>query len=172
MTVTERTAVRRDGWEATYSRRLVITDVLALVWVVFGVQIAWFGFDSRNVTGSPADLALGYTTVSVVLVAAWLVMLALYDTRDPRYVGTGAGEYRRIVDSAIRLFALVAIIAYAFKLEIARGYIFIAFPVGVLLLVLTALDVAAVAQRAAPRRTVLGARRPGGLHDLRRAHRP
>ncbi|WIJ45900.1 sugar transferase [Curtobacterium citreum] len=137
VTVTERTAVRRDGWEATYSRRLVITDLLALVWVVFGVQIAWFGFDSRNVTGSPADLALGYTTVSVVLVAAWLVMLALYDTRDPRYVGTGAGEYRRIVDSAIRLFALVAIIAYAFKLEIARGYIFIAFPVGVLLLVLT-----------------------------------
>ncbi len=137
MTVTERTAVRRDGWDATYSRRLVITDVLALVWVVFGVQIAWFGFDSRSVTGSPADLALGYTTVSIVLIAAWLLMLALYDTRDPRYVGTGAGEYRRIVDSAIRLFALIAIIAYAFKLDIARGYIFIAFPVGVLLLLLT-----------------------------------
>ncbi|MGN7190386.1 sugar transferase [Curtobacterium sp. MCBA15_004] len=137
VSVVERTAVRRDGWEATYSRRLVITDVLALVWVVFGVQIAWFGFDSRRVAGSPADLALGYTTVSVVLIAAWLVVLALYDTRDPRYVGTGAGEYRRIVDSAIRLFALVAIIAYAFKLDIARGYIFIAFPLGVLLLVLT-----------------------------------
>jgi exopolysaccharide biosynthesis polyprenyl glycosylphosphotransferase len=137
VSVVGRNAVRRDGWGATYSRRLVITDVLALGWVVFGVQIAWFGFDSRNVAGSPADLALGYTFVSVVLIVAWLAVLALFDTRDPRYVGTGASEYRRIVDSAIRLFALVAIIAYASKLDIARGYIFIAFPLGVLLLVLT-----------------------------------
>lgn len=137
MTVTERASTRQDGWEATYARRLVITDVLAVGWVVFGVQIAWFGFDSRRVAGSPADLALGYTTVSVVLIVAWLVVLAMYDTRDPRYVGTGAGEYRRIVDSAIRLFALVAIVAYALKLDIARGYIFIAFPLGVLVLLLT-----------------------------------
>jgi exopolysaccharide biosynthesis polyprenyl glycosylphosphotransferase len=89
------------------------------------------------VAGSPADLALGYTTVSVVLIAAWLIVLSLYETRSPRYIGTGAGEYRRIVDSAIRLFALVAIIAYVFKLDIARGYVFIAFPLGVLVLLLT-----------------------------------
>lgn len=115
----------------------MVTDLLALAWVTFGVQIAWFGLDSRAVSGSPADLALGYTTVSVVLIAAWMIVLALYDTRSPRYVGTGAGEYRRIVDSAIRLFALVAIIAYVFKLDIARGYVFIAFPLGVLVLLLT-----------------------------------
>lgn len=127
----------QDKWELRYGRRLAVTDVLVLVWVVFGVQIAWFGFDSRRVSGSPADLALGYTTVSVVLVLVWMIMLAVYGTRDPRYVGTGAGEYRRIVDSSIRMFALVAIIAYVFKLDIARGYIFIAFPVGVLLILLT-----------------------------------
>lgn len=137
VTVAGRTEARGDSWEAVYSRRLVVTDLLALAWVTFGVQIAWFGLDSRAVSGSPADLALGYTTVSVVLIAAWMIVLALYDTRSPRYVGTGAGEYRRIVDSAIRLFALVAIIAYVFKLDIARGYVFIAFPLGVLVLLLT-----------------------------------
>lgn len=137
VTVAGRTEARGDSWEAVYSRRLVVTDLLALAWVTFGVQIAWIGLDSRAVSGSPADLALGYTTVSVVLIAAWMIVLALYDTRSPRYVGTGAGEYRRIVDSAIRLFALVAIIAYVFKLDIARGYVFIAFPLGVLVLLLT-----------------------------------
>ncbi|WP_144762888.1 sugar transferase [Curtobacterium sp. 9128] len=132
-----RTAQRRDGWEISYARRLVVTDALALIWVAFGVQIAWFGLDSRVVDGSIADLAVGYTAVSVIIVVAWLIVLALYDTRDPRYIGTGAGEYRRIVDSAIRLFAFVAIAAYALKVDLARGYIFIAFPLGVLLLVLT-----------------------------------
>jgi exopolysaccharide biosynthesis polyprenyl glycosylphosphotransferase len=137
VTVTDRTAQRKDAWAAVYGRRLAVTDALALIWVTFGVQIAWFGFDSRRVAGSPADLALGYTAVSLFIVIAWMVVLALYDTRDPRYIGSGAGEYRRIVDSAIRLFAFVAIVAYAFKFDIARGYVFIAFPLGVLVLLLT-----------------------------------
>ncbi|PYY31834.1 sugar transferase [Curtobacterium sp. MCBD17_030] len=137
VTVTHRTAQRQGAWATVYGRRLVITDALALIWVTFGVQIAWFGFDRRTVAGSPADLALGYTAVSVFIVVAWMIVLALYDTRDPRYIGSGAGEYRRVVDSAIRLFAFVAIVAYAFKFDIARGYVFIAFPTGVLVLLLT-----------------------------------
>lgn len=137
VTVTDRASSRAGSWELTYSRRLVVTDVLALAWVVFGVQIAWFGLDSQRVAGSPADLALSYTTLSVVLIVAWLAVLALFDTRSPRFVGTGTAEYRHIVDSTIRLFALVAIIAYVFKLDVARGYIFIAFPLGVLVLLLT-----------------------------------
>lgn len=122
-------------WAKTYARRLLITDVLALIWVVFGVQIAWFGFDSAAVSGSVADLAIGYTTVSLAIIVAWLVVLGLYDTRDQRYVGTGSAEYRRIVDASIRLFAFVAIVAYVFKIDLARGYVFIAFPLGMLVLV-------------------------------------
>lgn len=137
VTATVRSPRTAAGWEASYARRLVVTDILALVWVTFGVQIAWFGFDSQTVDGSIADLAIGYTAVSIGIIIAWLIVLALYDTRDSRYIGTGAGEYRRIVDSAIRLFALVAIVSYAFKIDLARGYIFIAFPLGVILLLFT-----------------------------------
>lgn len=137
VTVTGRMTQAGDSWESSYARRLVVTDTLALIWVTFGVQIAWFGLDSRRVDGSIPDLAIGYTAVSIFIIAAWLVVLALYDTRDPRYIGAGSGEYRRIVDSAIRLFAFIAILAYGFKVDLARGYIFIAFPLGVLLLLLT-----------------------------------
>ena len=137
VSVAERTAGPQNPWAAIYGRRLVITDALALLWVTFGVQIAYFGFDSRRVAGSPADLALSYTAVSLFIVITWMIVLALYDTRDPRYIGSGAGEYRRIVDSAVRFFAFIAIVAYVFKLEIARGYIFIAFPLGILVLLLT-----------------------------------
>jgi exopolysaccharide biosynthesis polyprenyl glycosylphosphotransferase len=136
VTLTSRQTTAAVPWAKSYARRLVISDVLVLVWVVFGVQIAWFGLDSAGVavSGSVADLAIGYTAVSVAIITAWLIVLALYDTRDHRYIGTGSAEYRRIVDASIRLFAFVAIIAYVFKIDLARGYIFIAFPLGTLVL--------------------------------------
>ena len=139
MTTTGRHTEADVPWMKRYAHRLVITDVLVLVWVVFGVQIAWFGLDSANValSGSVADLAIGYTSVSVVVIAAWLVVLALFDTRDHRYIGTGSSEYRRIVDASVRLFAFVAIVAYVFKIDLARGYVFIAFPLGTLVLMLS-----------------------------------
>ncbi len=139
VTVASRPAQREVAWADRYARRLVVTDVLVLIWVAFGVQIAWFGLDSSRVSvdGSVADLAVGYTAVSFSIIAAWLVVLALYDTRDARYVGSGSAEYRQIIDASIRLFAFVAIVAYAFKIDLARGYIFIAFPLGILVLLLS-----------------------------------
>ena len=64
----------------------------------------------------------------------WLASLSLYRTRDPRMVGEGAEEYRRLADASLRLFGLVAIVALVFRMDFARGYLFLAFPAGVLLL--------------------------------------
>lgn len=124
------------GWALSYARRLRVTDFLVLVWVVFGVQIAYFGVDSQNlsIAGNRNDLAIGYTAVSVVVIGAWMVMLALYDTRNYRVIGGGSVEYRQIVDCSVRLFGLLAIFAFLFKIELARGYILIALPLGVLVL--------------------------------------
>ena len=125
-----------NGWTLAYARRLRVTDLLVLVWVVFGVQIAYFGVDSQNLSiqGNRDDLAIGYTAVSVVVILAWMVMLSLYDTRNYRVIGGGVGEYRQIVDCSVRLFGLVAIFAFLFKVEVARGYVLIALPLGVLVL--------------------------------------
>jgi exopolysaccharide biosynthesis polyprenyl glycosylphosphotransferase len=49
-------------------------------------------------------------------------------------VGSGAPEYRRVVNATLLLFGGVAIISYIFDLELARGYVAVAFPVGMLLL--------------------------------------
>jgi exopolysaccharide biosynthesis polyprenyl glycosylphosphotransferase len=123
-------------WRKAYAARLAVTDLLALVWVVFGVQIAWFGFDSSNVAfrGNLNDLAVSYTVISVILVVAWTTMLTLYGTRGYRVVGTGTAEYKLIADASLRLFGLVAIVAFLFHIDFARGYILIAFPLGVAVL--------------------------------------
>ncbi|WP_105034943.1 sugar transferase [Cryobacterium aureum] len=124
-------------WHDIYSARLTFTDFLVLIWVVFGVQIAWFGFDRANLAVRSSDLAVSYTVVSVVLIAAWMAVLSLYGTRNDRVLGTGFDEYKLIAGASIRLFGLLAIVAYLFKIDVARGYILLAFPLGIVVLMLS-----------------------------------
>ena len=123
-------------WAQKYARRLVITDLIVIAWAVVGTQIAWFGtLDAElNVSEYRGGFALNYSLISVVLVLAWLSFLALFATRDSRVIGTGNNEYKRVLDATIRLFGIVAIVAFLFKLDLARGYIVLALPVGSLAL--------------------------------------
>ncbi len=123
-------------WSRRYSRRVLITDLLALIWVVFGVQIAWLGFSS-NLTTNTADLRLSYFAISVVVIAVWMIGLAVYDTRGPRVIGVGSTEYRLVADSSVRVFGFIAIAAYLLRVDLARGYVLIAFPLGILVLLLS-----------------------------------
>lgn len=134
-----RRAASTIPWTKAYARRLALTDLLVLVWVVFGVQIAWFGIDTANVafSGDFRNVALSYTIISVALVVVWLVALGLYGSRADRVVGTGSSEYKLIVDVSLRVFGLFAIIAFLFHIDFARGYVLIALPVGTLVLVLS-----------------------------------
>lgn len=126
-------------WRERYAFGLMVTDLLVLLWVIFGVQIAWFGLTASDVafTGRLADVALSYTSISVVLIVSWMLMLGIFGTRSYRVLGTGTQEYRLIADASVRLFGLVAIVAFLFKIDFARGYILIAFPLGVLVLLLS-----------------------------------
>jgi len=127
------------GWSKAYSRRLMVTDLLVLIWVVFGVQIAWFGIDTANVAfrGDLRDVAVNYTVISIILIVVWLGVLGLYGSRADRVVGTGSNEYKLIVDVSLRVFGVFAIAAFLFHVDLARGYILMAFPLGTLVLLLS-----------------------------------
>jgi len=125
------------NWRDVYSARLVITDLLVLIWVVFGVQIAWFGVASADVRlgGNLTEIAVSYTAISVSIIVAWMLMLGIYGSRGYRVLGTGPQEYRQVADGTVRLFGLVAIVSFLFQIEFARGYILIAFPLGLVVLI-------------------------------------
>jgi len=129
------TKVARD-WRQRYAYGLMLTDLLVLIWVIVGVQIAWFGLTTSEVAfaGSLSDVALSYSFTSLILIFAWMLMLGIFGTRSYRVLGTGTQEYRLIADASVRLFGLVAIIAFLFKIDFARGYILLAFPLGVIVL--------------------------------------
>jgi exopolysaccharide biosynthesis polyprenyl glycosylphosphotransferase len=129
-------------WARAYARRLAVTDTLAILSAVGIAQAVWFGFiaDEQKIALSPAsefDSLFGYSFVSFATVVAWSIALELAATRDPRVMGIGVPEYSRIVDASIRLFGLVAVLAFLLKIDLSRGYILTAFPVGLLLLLVS-----------------------------------
>ncbi|RII94807.1 sugar transferase [Clavibacter michiganensis] len=137
--VAKTVADRAHSWRRTYAVGLLITDLLVLIWVVFGVQIAWFGFETSDVKfdGNVEGLTLSYTALSVIIIACWMGALTLYGTRSYRVLGTGPQEYRLILDATVRLFGIVAIVAFLSRIEFARGYIIIALPLGLVTLILS-----------------------------------
>ena len=133
-------ARQKKPWEARYARRLWVTDLLIILWAAGGAQIARFGLEDSLVEvdteRAAAALELNYTALSILLVVAWMVTLSLFGTREARVVGTGWTEYARIFDASLRLFGVLAIFAFLLKVDIARSYVLIAFPVGVIALLL------------------------------------
>ena len=124
------------NWRKRYARMLWISDLLVLAWVVFGAQIAWIGMGNVAVA-LRADSRINefsYWAFSVILIAAWMYTLTFVDSRGYRVIGSGSTEYVRIATSSFRLFGVIAIIAFLFRIDVARGFLLIALPVGILVL--------------------------------------
>lgn len=126
----------RQDWQSSYVNRLALTDTLVVIGSAALAQWVRFG-DTKAEAQSASISNLNYTVISVGLVALWLVVLAIFGTRSPRVIGSGPEEYRRIVTAAMRLFGVIAIIALLTRVDFARGYLAIAFPVGLLGLLLS-----------------------------------
>jgi hypothetical protein len=118
--------------EAT-QRRMLVVDLLCIIWATIGAQIARFGVSeqSLDIANHPAP----YTLISVLLIGAWWTVLGVGGSREDRILGYGPEEYKRVITSTLWLFGGVAIISYVFQLDTARGYVAIALPLGIVSLV-------------------------------------
>jgi exopolysaccharide biosynthesis polyprenyl glycosylphosphotransferase len=128
-----------EDWRRRFQRRLVFTDLLALIWVVFGTQIAWFGFGNAQLAiAEDARISdISYWVFSIVLILMWMGALSWSDSRSPRVMGSGSSEYFRIVDASLRVFGTIAIVAFLTKVDVARGFLLLSLPIGVFVLLWT-----------------------------------
>ncbi len=69
-----------------------------------------------------------YLLMSLSLPIVWLLTLMFAGAYDPRFIGVGSDEFRRVLNAGAFLIASVAILSYAFKADLARGYVVIALP--------------------------------------------
>jgi exopolysaccharide biosynthesis polyprenyl glycosylphosphotransferase len=131
-------ATSAADWRARYSLRLWVSDLIVLLAVVFGTHIAWFGLGNAQVSIREDSRlsAVSYWIFSLGLVALWMWALSLADSRSDRAIGTGSSEYVRMMSASLRLFGMIAILAFLLRVDVARGYLLISLPLGVAMLLL------------------------------------
>lgn len=69
-----------------------------------------------------------YVLLSVILPIAWFAAAALARAYEARFLFVGTEEYQRVIAAGVALIALLAVVSYAGKMDIARGYVVIALP--------------------------------------------
>jgi len=113
--------------------KIGLTDFLVVSWAVLGAQLIRFGPDAAAVRlpeDESSPLQLQYTVFSVLLIGAWMLLLHLKNAHDPRILGHGPEEYKAVFTASSWLFGMVAVVSYVLRLDLARGYVAMALPVG------------------------------------------
>ncbi|WP_353712941.1 sugar transferase [Arthrobacter sp. K5] len=115
------------------ARTLRIVDAFVISWAVAGAFIVRFGLEPAFAVNGQETF---YVWLSAALAVGWWTMLEAWNTRQPRVLGSGSDEYKRVAAASLWLFGLVAIISYVLRVDTARGYVGIALPIGLLGLLL------------------------------------
>jgi len=145
MTLTRQTSLATPAslvaaWQRAYAKRLFITDLIVIVVSVYVSQFIRFGAagDTLRIPTKGGEVyEISYTLVSAILVLGWFASLAIFATRDRTIIGAGTTEYKRIADATIRVFAVLAILAFLLQSEVGRGYLLVALPLGLGMLLLS-----------------------------------
>lgn len=136
-----RSAVRRPAWQHRYTALLVCIDGMAAVVAAISAYVIRFSpttvpLDATGRTGAELPSHSGYLFFSLALPVLWVVGQSLARAYDDKAFGIGSDEFSRVVKAAIGLTAAIALVSYATKAEVARGYVVLAMPLATILCLL------------------------------------
>lgn len=121
-------------WKTRLQARIVALD-LVLIAVSLAVAVyVRFGESPKSRLIGFAQLS--YVETALLLGAGWLIALAAGSSYHLDVVGVGSEEYRKVTRATLLLFGAIAITATTFKIHFARGFLAIALPLGLALLLL------------------------------------
>jgi exopolysaccharide biosynthesis polyprenyl glycosylphosphotransferase len=135
-------------WRRHWVVGLVTADLTAVVIALMVGFLVRFGVEpGMTASGVP------YAILAALIGAGWLAGLAAADAYRIRYLGAGAEEYKRVATGTFWTWGATAVACYAGKVEVARGFVLLALPLGLILLLAGRALVRArlVAERAAGR---------------------
>lgn len=78
----------------------------------------------------PLGQTASYYIASMVIATLWLGMLAVYRSREPRVLGHGLEEYRRVCLATLVLYGGIAALSTLFRLDIFRAHLLAGLPLG------------------------------------------
>ena len=122
-------------WQPKIVAALNIADLLAIATTIMIAHVISFGWRDANVLGR-SQATLDYSVTGLIIGILWFACLQISNSRNIRYLGQGNDEYRLVIKATTYFFCAVAIFSYISTIDFARGYILVACPVGLLLLLL------------------------------------
>lgn len=114
---------------ANHGAVLGLVDLLCITWTVAIADLVRFGLDDPAL--SVGHFQTPYALVSIVLDLVWWAVLGSFGARDPRVLGYGQEEYKRVTAASLWLFGGIAVFSYLFQLETARGYVAVSLSLGI-----------------------------------------
>jgi exopolysaccharide biosynthesis polyprenyl glycosylphosphotransferase len=122
-----RVPTRAPGWLRGYTVALVGLDAVALLLGALVGHLTRFERLDGTVAG------MDYSEIMVFATVGWVLTLAASRTYEPGCTGLGSEEFRRVGNAAARFTALLAIVVYLARWDVARGLVVVALPVATLL---------------------------------------
>lgn len=119
-------------WASSYRTKLRVTDAAVIAVAVAVTFLARFGFASLETLAS--STAARFALMSALVLLVWVASLSAFRSRDPRVVGVGASEYKRVAHASTTSFGLLAVVFLLFQADTARWFLTVAFPLGIFLL--------------------------------------
>lgn len=138
-----------------FRKVVALLDIVVIVVAIVLAVVLRFG-DNTDAQIGGASAALGYSSFSVFLAIGWVIALHATQSYRVELFGVGDEEFRRVARATFGVFGTIAIIALLAKLDLARGYLAIAFPLGLGLLLI---------ERALVRRWIVQKRSHGTFCD-------
>lgn len=120
-------------WRSAHLTRLVALDGL-VIWIALTTA----AYSRRGVTALSISASgnISYGLLVFTTAAFWLLALSARGAYEPRFYGTGPEEYKRVISATLATFGTVAVISYAFKLQLPRSFVAVSLPLGLGLLLL------------------------------------
>ncbi len=127
----------RDVGLARLQTRLRLSDLGVILWAVLGAQLLRFGWVLDDGGAATSPLQASSITFALLLALAWWLAMHVHGTYATRNLGEGVEEYRGVAVATLRVFAGVGLVSYGFHLELARRFLLVALPAGLLALLVS-----------------------------------
>ncbi len=114
-------------WLPGYVRTLAVGDLTAIVVGTAAASVV------RSLVGAPAHLDPWSLALLLALPALWIGFLLAFRAYEPRFLGVGSEEQQRVLRAAVYVLAAVGTASWAFRLDVARGFVVVALPLATVL---------------------------------------
>lgn len=115
-------------WSFNYRAALVLLDAAVILLALSLAVLVQFE------SGPLALNGIGFNLVAVGIAVVWLVLLLANGSYDHRVFGVGPDEFKRVFVATMQVAGLTAIVAYLANFPLARGFLAVAAPAGLVAL--------------------------------------